>query len=178
MSKTRRRQIRRSNQENSSEQVTETSNASKNGRNVSQNGRKFGPTLSGAEVDAMIRNAVERELIKFGNDRNQNNARTEVAQSGSKINNLLIDNNEQPDFNGSHAPHFIVNNGNNDRNGSREHNYADPAAQARQAKTGLDTVNCHTRLSKLSISYDYISLLRPCPTCQQLHHVQFSFLRF
>ena len=88
----------------------------------------------------MIKNAVERELLKYGIDRNQNNARTEVVQSCSKTNNQLIDDNGQSDVNSSRATHFIVNNGNIDHNRSRKHNYPDPAALAKQKQPGLDTV--------------------------------------
>ena len=88
------------------------------------------------QVDAVIRNALEREQIKFGIESNQNNVRAEVAQSGHKTNNQLIDEKEQSDINGTSATHFIVNNGNNDHNRSREHNCPNPAALAKQTKLG------------------------------------------
>ena len=91
----------------------------------------------------MIKSAVEKELIKYGINVNANNVRDDVVQSSSRTNNPLIDNNEQSDVNSSRATHFIVNDGNIDYNRSREHNYPDPAALAKQTKPGLDTVNCH-----------------------------------
>ena len=66
VSKTRRRQIKRSNQENSFDQVNETPNVSSNRKPSSQNDEQTRVTLSNVEIDAMIKNAVERELLKYG----------------------------------------------------------------------------------------------------------------
>ena len=101
-------------------------------RTSSQNGEQTRVTLSNVEVDAMIKNAVERELLKYGIDRNQNNSRSEVVQMSSRVNNQLIDDNGPSDVHSNRATHFIVNNGNNDQNWSREYNCPDPAALAKQ----------------------------------------------
>ena len=119
VSKTRRRQLRRSNLVHSFDQVAETPNVSTNGYITSQNGGKFGPALSEVGRDAMVKNAAERELLKYGIDRSSNNARTEVIQSSSKTKNLLIDDVEQSDVNGSRAAHFVVGEGNIGLNRSR-----------------------------------------------------------
>ena len=108
VSKTRRRQIKRSNQENSFEQVDETPNVSSNRKTSSQNNEQTGVTLSNIEIDAMIKNAVERELLKYGIDRNQNNLRTEVAQSSSRVNNQMIDDDGQSNVYSNRATHFIA----------------------------------------------------------------------
>ena len=47
-------------------------------------------TLSEVEIDVMIKNAVERELIKYGIDKRSNDARIEAVHSSSKTNYLLI----------------------------------------------------------------------------------------
>ena len=107
-------------------------------------GEQIGVTLSNVEIDALIKKAVERELLKHGIERNQNNLRAEVALSNSRVINQLIDDNGPSDVYSNRATHFIVNNGNNDQNWSREHNYPDPAALAKQTQPGPDTVNCHT----------------------------------
>ena len=145
VSKTRRRQIKRSNQENSFEQVDETPNVSSNRKTSSLNNEQTGVTLSNVEIDAMIKNAVERELLKYGIDRNSNNLRTEVAQSSSRVNNQMIDDDGQSNVYSNRVTHFIANNGNNDQNWSREHNCPDPAALAKQTQPGPDTVNCHKK---------------------------------
>ena len=82
----------------------------------------------------MIKNAVERELLKYGIDRNLNNSRTEVVQSSSRVNNLVIDDIGPSNVHSNRATHFIVNNGNNDQNRSRENNCPDPAALAKQRR--------------------------------------------
>ena len=87
---------------------------------------------------------VEGELIKFGIERNANNVRGDAVQSSPKTNILLTENDVKNGVNSSRATHFFVNNGNIDHNRLREHNYPDPAALAKQIKTGLDQVNCHT----------------------------------
>ena len=143
VSKTRKRQLRKSNRENSFEQVNETPNVSVSAIKFRQNVTKFGPTLSDAEIDAMIRNAVERELVRFGISNNTNNVRDELIQSSSRVNNLLTNDNDQNSENISRATHFVVSNGNVGLNRSSEHNYPNPAALAKQKKTGLDQVTCH-----------------------------------
>ena len=143
VSKTRKRQLRRSNQENSFEQVTETPNVSTNSKNVSQNVKQIGPALTEIDINTMIKSAVEKELIKYGINVNANNVRDDVVQSSSRTNNQLIDNNEQSDVNSSRATHFIVNDGNIDHNRSREHNCPNLAALAKQNKTRLEQDNCH-----------------------------------
>ena len=95
------------------------------------------------EVEAMIKNAVERELLKYGIDRNLNNSRIEVAQSSSRANNPVIDDVGPSNVYSNRVTHFIANNGNNDQNRSRENNCPDPAALAKQTQPGPDPANCH-----------------------------------
>ena len=143
VSKTRRRQIRRSNQESSFDQVSETPNVASNRKPNNQNSEQSKVTLSNVEVEAMIKNAVERELLKYGIDRNLNNSRIEVAQSSSRANNPVIDDVGPSNVYSNRATHFIVSDGNNDRNRSRENNCPDPAALAKQTQPGPDPANCH-----------------------------------
>ena len=91
----------------------------------------------------MIKNAVERELLRYGIDRNQNNSRTEVLNSSFRANNLITSDVGPPNINSVRNTHFIANNGNNDRLRSREHNGSDPAALAPQTQTGPDYADCH-----------------------------------
>ena len=81
VSKTRRRQIKRSNQESSFDQISETPNVVTSKNTNRQNDGQSSITLSNVEVETMIKNAVERELLKYGIDRSQNNSRTEVLNS-------------------------------------------------------------------------------------------------
>ena len=86
---------------------------------------------------------MERELLKYGIDRNLNNSRSEVAQSSSRANNPVIDDVGLSNVYSNRVTHFIANNGNNDQNRSRENNCPDPAALAKQTQPGSDPVNCH-----------------------------------
>ena len=143
VSKTRRRQIKRSNQESSFDQISETPNVVTSRNTNRQNDGQSSITLSNVEVETMIKNAVERELLKYGIDRNQNNSRTEVLNSSFRVNNLMTDGVGLPNVHSVRNTHFIANNGNNDRLRSRENNGPDPAALAPQTQTGSDQVDCH-----------------------------------
>ena len=148
VSKTRRRQIKRCNQENSFDQLNETPNVASNRRTSSQNSEQARVTLSNVEVETMIRNAVEKEILKYGIDRNQNNSRSEVVQMSSSANNQLNDYNGPSSVHSNRAAHFIFNNGNNGKNWSREYNCPDPAALATQIYPGPDMANCHNNIVK------------------------------
>ena len=63
VSKTRRRQIKRSNQESSFDQIDETPVAVSNKKSNKQNNGQTTVTLSNVELENMIKNAVERELL-------------------------------------------------------------------------------------------------------------------
>ena len=72
VSKTRKRQITRSNQESSFDRVDETPNVVTSDR---QNNEQATVTLSNVEIKNIFSSAVERELLKYGIDRNLNNSR-------------------------------------------------------------------------------------------------------
>ena len=84
VSKTRRRQIKRSNQESSFDQIDETPNVVTSKKSNKQNNGQTTVTLSSVEVESMIKNAVERELLRYGIDRNLNNSRSEVVKQTSE----------------------------------------------------------------------------------------------
>ena len=86
VSKTRRRQIKRSNQESSYDQVDETPNVVTSKKSNKQNNGQTTVTLSNVEVESMIKSAVERELLRYGIDRNLNNSRSEVVQANTRTN--------------------------------------------------------------------------------------------
>ena len=143
VSKTRRRQIKRSNQESSFDQVNETPNVVTSRKTNRQNDGQTSVTLSNVEVETMIKNAVERELLKYGIDRNQNISRTEVVNSSFRVNNSMVGDVGPSNVRSGRNTHFIANNGNNDRLRSRENNRPDPAALAPQTQTGSEQVDCH-----------------------------------
>ena len=153
VSKTRRRQIKRSNQESSFDQVDETPVAVSNKKSNKQNNGQTTVTLSNVELENMIKNAVERELLRHGVDRNLNNSRNEVLNSSFRANNLITGDVGPPNVHSVRNTHFIANNGNNDRLRSREYNGPDPAALAPQTQTGPDHADCHINFSLTS---DYI----------------------
>ena len=100
-------------------------------------------TLELFELFTLIVLAIEGELIEFGIERNVNNVRGDAVPLSPKTNILSTGDDVVNSVNICRATHFLVNNGNIDHKRSREHNYPDPAALAKQTKTGLDQVNCH-----------------------------------
>ena len=143
VSKTRRRQIKRSNQESSFDQINETPNVITSKRVNTRNNEQTSVTLSNSELENMIKNAVERELMKHGIEKNLNNSRSEVAQTNIRTNNPDIDDVGPSNVFSGRDTHFIANNGNNDQNRSRENNRPRPAALAKQTQPGLELADCH-----------------------------------
>ena len=143
VSKTRRRQIKRSNQESSFDQVDETPVAVSNKKSNKQNNDQTTVTLSSVELENMIKNAVERELLRHGVDRNLNNSRSEAVQANIRTNNPIIGDVGPSNNFSNRDTHFIASHGNNDRLRSREHIGTDPAALAPQTRTGPDYADCH-----------------------------------
>ena len=114
-----------------------------NKKSNKQNNDQTTVTLSSVELENMIKNAVERELLRHGVDRNLNNSRSEAVQANIK--------NKQPNnrwcwsyltISVYRDTHFIASHGNNDRLRSREHIGTDPAALAPQTRTGPDYADC------------------------------------
>ena len=85
---------------------------------------------------------LKRSWIKYGINVNAKNVRSDAVQSSSKTNNCLVDNDDQNDLFSSRATHFFPNNDNKSPNRSREYNWPNPAALAKQNKTGLKHDNC------------------------------------
>ena len=65
VSKTRRRQIKRSNQESSFDQINETPNVVTNRKANTRNNEQTSVTLSNTEVEVMIKNAVEERVVEI-----------------------------------------------------------------------------------------------------------------
>ena len=116
VSKTQKRQLRKSVRENSPEETVETPNATINARNTIQNTGNFGLTLSDADIDTLIRNAVEREMIRFDISNNTNNIRNETTQSCSRTNNRSETNMRSGVNEVSRAAHIIADHGNHESN--------------------------------------------------------------
>ena len=83
---------------------------------------QIGSTLVEFDIKSMIKNAVEKELVKYGININANSVRSNAVQSSSKTNNFLIDNDNRNGVDTSRARYFIVNNSNIGLNRSREYN--------------------------------------------------------
>ena len=83
VSKTRKRQLRRSNLENSSFRINETPVETARTEDSRQN---VNDVLSNIDINAVIRDAVQKELNKLGVVGNVNIRDDVMTQSGSKTN--------------------------------------------------------------------------------------------
>ena len=131
VSKTRRRQLRRSNLENSTPRINETQ--IENVR-TGDNDQTTGNVLSDIDINTMIREAVLKELNKHGVTSLTNRTNDGLTQSSSKTNNGDNVNNNR-----YRVTHEVAGNSKTDLNKSVRNDCPDSSVLARHNPIGSDT---------------------------------------
>ena len=135
VSKTRKRQLRKSNLENSSFRVNETPIEPVRNENVSRNTNNV---LSDIDINAIIRETVQKELNKYGVVGLTNKTNDGLIQSSSKTNDV-----ENVNVNMCRGTHEVAGNSKTDLNKSVRNDCPDSSVLARHNPIGSEPDNRH-----------------------------------
>ena len=136
VSKTRKRQLRKSNLENSSFRVNETPIES---IRTDENDQITNNALSNVDINTIIRETVQKELNKYGVVTLTNKTNDGLMQSSSKTNDV-----ENVNVNMCRGTHEVAGNSKTDLNKSVRNGCPDSSVLARHNPIGSEPDNRHT----------------------------------